>query len=1387
MKKNIIGLLILTVFIFFGCGGGGGSSSGGDVSEGPTNNVSNENNQALSGPDNVTVTPLGISRKATTATPYNTGNEISWDPVPGAFSYNIYWSNSTPFDIADIVDVYLIEDVTSPYIHSSLDSTETYYYKVTSIDGTGESLPSDEASSSPLAAPTTVVTNADNESIEINWDIVTGASSYNIYWLNTAGVTTGTGTLIPDTITTNSYTHTEVSPGISLTNNREYFYIITAVEGTGEGSASTEVSAIPAAPLPSAPVISDITSGTTSNVITWTAPTESTGIVSYNMYWLNVTGVTAGNGNVETGVTSPYTHSSLTNDLAYYYIVTAIDDNGEGTASTEDSATPVNPTPSVPGNVTATAGNTSNEIAWDAVAGATSYNIYYNTTGDVVIGENPLIGVTAISPYTHTHTSLVNYTNDYYYIVTVANADGESSASTEVSATPVAIPTNVNLTSDHNNNHISWDLVNGATSYNIYWLNAGGVTTETGNVFNVPQVGVDPPSYIHSNLTSGLDYFYIVSAVGPTVEGPATTESSLMPISPPANVTATAGDAENVITWDAVAGTTTYNIYWATTTGVDETSLNNASVVAPNTSYTHTPLLNDGTKYFYVVTAENSAEESLVSSEVSATPVGATIPANITATAGDTENVITWDTVAGATNYNIYWATITGVDKTSVNNDTVVAPDTSYTHTPLLNDGTEYFYVVTAVVATVNGDESPEVSAIPVAPPAAPAAPSTISVTAGNTCNIVTWDDTVADATSYNIYWHTISPVAIGTGNKITNVTTPYTHPDRVNGTEYFYIVTAVNGTVEGVASAEDSATPIVRPAIPANITATAGDAENVITWDIVAGATSYNIYWLNNTGVTKLNGTQITGVARPYTHTPLTNGDQYFYIVTAINDSGEGGASSEVSATPAVLPGTPTNVSVVVGNGINVISWDAMANTTSYNIYWLDVNAVTIETGNVINIPQVGVDPPPTSYTHAGLTNDTPYYYVVTAVNGTRESAISEEKSGTPAVPSPGIPANVTATPGDTQNMLIWDAVTDATTYNVYWGTAIGETPTKIADVPTNSYSHTDLTNGITYYYKITANIATEEGLASTEVSAMPILAIPTKPVNVTATPGNTNNTIIWDESGGATSYNLYWNTTGSVAIGNNPITDIITTSFKHTGEPVEPPTGLTPDTKYYYIVTAVNSSGESSTSDEVSAVVLFPRPVTDTGLTSCYDNTEEVYEIVDSVVEYGCPEAGEAFFGQDGNYPINPQTYTKLDSDGNVLPISATSWAMVRDSGTGLIWEVKTDDASAQDKDNTYTWADALTFVDSLNTASFGRFTDWRLPNVKELKSIVDNSRSAPCTNGTYFLNTEASHLAYYWTSTEFARYTDSAWHVHFVYGVANQSKKFEEHFVRAVRGGP
>ncbi|ETR67352.1 MAG: hypothetical protein OMM_11699, partial [Candidatus Magnetoglobus multicellularis str. Araruama] len=243
--------------------------------------------------------------------------------------------------------------------------------------------------------------------------------------------------------------------------------------------------------------------------------------------------------------------------------------------------------------------------------------------------------------------------------------------------------------------------------------------------------------------------------------------------------------------------------------------------------------------------------------------------------------------------------------------------------------------------------------------------------------------------------------------------------------------------------------------------------------------------------------------------------------------------------------------------------------------------------------------------------------------------------------------------------------------------------------------------------------------------------------------------------------------------------------------------PSNLTGTAQIY--VTVTDASGINDTTSFVLTVegqpeyYQFTGRIPDTGQAKCYDNENEI----------PCPESGEDFYGQDANYNINPQSFTKLDALGNDLPDSATEWVMVRDNISGLIWEVKTDDGSIHDKDNTYTWydsnpetnggnagtdgdgTDTENFIEALNDSKFGGFSDWRLPTLKELAKIVSYKKYYSTINISFFPQIMP---AFYWSNTSLAHDSLVAWGVSFgnQNGRCNDLGKDSPYYVRAVRGG-
>src|SRR5262249_57641229 len=127
------------------------------------------------------------------------------------------------------------------------------------------------------------------------------------------------------------------------------------------------------------------------------------------------------------------------------------------------------------------------------------------------------------------------------------------------------------------------------------------------------------------------------------------------------------------------------------------------------------------------------------------------------------------------------------------------------------------------------------------------------------------------------------------------------------------------------------------------------------------------------------------------------------------------------------------------------------------------------------------------------GLSNGTTYYYVVSAtytggpVAG-GGSADSSEVIATPQGGAPPPPTGLTATPGNAQVSLGWNASSGATSYNVKRSTVTGGPYTTVGSPVGTSFTDTGLTNGTTYFYVVTAQNAGGESGNSTQARATPL-----------------------------------------------------------------------------------------------------------------------------------------------------------------------------------------------------------------------------------------------------------------------------------------------------------
>ena len=142
----------------------------------------------------------------------------------------------------------------------------------------------------------------------------------------------------------------------------------------------------------------------------------------------------------------------------------------------------------------------------------------------------------------------------------------------------------------------------------------------------------------------------------------------------------------------------------------------------------------------------------------------------------------------------------------------------------------------------------------------------------------------------------------------------------------------------------------------------------------------------------------------------------------------------------------------------------------------------------------------------------------------------------------------------------------------------------------------------------------------------------------------------------------------------------------------------------------------------------------------------------------------------------------FIKIGKNGEFLEDDAKEWYAVYDTKTELMWEVKTDDGGLHDKDETYSWRESFDFAEAVNRKNYLGFSDWRVPTIEELRTIVDKSRSNPAIDTKYFSRTQPFH---HWSSSAYAGYTSDAWLLGFSYGYDYYDyKSYGNYYVRLVR---
>jgi len=1014
------------------------------TNSGGTSVNSNTINLTLN-PDAPTAPVANVATDITT-----TSFTANWASSSTATSYTLYVNGTS---------VYTGSNTSFSKTGLTAGSSNTYYVTATNVTGTSANSNTVDVTTVSSAPVASSATNISNTAFTANWATVTGATSYKLF---VDGINVYTGASSSCNIT-------------SLTASSSHSYYVQATNSGGTSVNSNTVNLTLNPDAPNAPVASSATDVTTTSfTANWASSATAT---SYTLY---VNGT-----SVYTGSNTSFSKTGLTAGSSNTYYVTAT--NVTGTSSNSNTVN-VSTVPSAPvASAASSITDTSFTANWTTVTGATSYNLYIDSTL-AYSGSNLSFNKTSLTA-----------SSSHSYYVTATNSGGTSVSSGTINvtlnpATPLAPVASAATSIATTSFTANWASSATATSYTLY-VNGTSVYTGASTSANV------------TSLTAGTAYTYYVTATNVTGTSPNSTTINVntVPSAPVANAATSITSTGFTANWATVTGATSYKLYvdgtnvytgtaltypvtgmssgtthnyyvtatngggtsansntvspltisvaptasaatnitttsftanWATVTGastynlfVDGVSVYNGASTSANITS-----LTAGTAHTYYVQAVNSGGSSASSSTINVTTVPSAPVASTATSITDTSFTANWATVTGATSYNLY------IDSTLAYSGS----NLSFNKTGLTASSAHNYYVQ----AVNSGGTSANSGTINVTlNPATPLAPVASAATSVTTTSFTANWAASANATSYTLY--------VNGTSAYTGSATSFSKTSLTAGTTYTYYVTATNVTGTSPNSSTISVSTV--PSAPVATTATnVGSTTFTANWGSVTGATGYKLY---------VDGTNVyTGTALTYAVTGMSSGTTHNYYVQATNTGGTSANSNTIS--PLTIPAAPVaNAASGMTTVAYTANWTAVTGATGYKLY-LDGNATPITLGAV------------TSYSVSGLSFNTSHNYYVVAIGGAGNSSNSNTISFTlPAsTPVATIATNLTTTSYSAN----WNTVLGATGYKIYIdGNA---TPVVLGAVTT--YSVTGLTKSTTHTYYVKAVVGGLETAVSNTIT---------------------------------------------------------------------------------------------------------------------------------------------------------------------------------------------------------------------------------------------------------------------------------------------------------------
>ena len=517
--------------------------------------------------------------------------------------------------------------------------------------------------------------------------------------------------------------------------------------------------------------------------------------------------------------------------------------------------------PSAPSGLSVSNTIASLTLKWNAVKGATGYEIYRAGT------DGKYSKITTVTSTSYVDANVKNNTQ-YSYRIKAYNAAGTSALSTVASLKKTQISVS-KLKADANGSKVqlSWTGgVTGAEGYVIYRRTEGGSYAEIGRTAG---------NTYSDTISAGIKYYYAVAVYSGSRTEDKCPEVGAMYLAEPA-VTGASNITSGVqVKWSQVTGATGYIVYrkgagkaWARIADIKDGSTVN---------YTDTTAAS-GTTYTYTVRAYNKDTMSDWNSTKSLMRISDT---TLTGASNITSGVqVKWSQVTGATGYIVYrkgagkgWARIADIKSGST---------VSYTDKTAASS-TTYTYTVRAYNGNTMGDWHSAKSLMRISD-------TTVTGASNITSGVQVKWSRVTGATGYIVYrksgsgsWGRIADIKSGS-------TVSYTDTTAASGTTYTYTVRAYNGSTMGD---WHSAKSVKRLSDPKLTSASKVSGGINVRWTGVTGATGYIVYRKSGSGSWGRIADIKSGSTVSYTDRTAKAGTTYTYTVRAYNGNTMGDWSS--------------------------------------------------------------------------------------------------------------------------------------------------------------------------------------------------------------------------------------------------------------------------------------------------------------------------------------------------------------------------------------------------------------------------------------------------------------------------------------------------------------